>query len=162
MRNDKALALQRIWMSIVMFAIVCADQTIKQLVKSHPIGKVMFRLDSVFEIVNTLNKGAAFSVMSGRTALLLIATTGMLFFLALTIFVYPQISQTARWCFVVLLGGGIGNWLDRILYGGVTDYIRVLFIRFPVFNLADICISVSVILLILLLVTDHFDPMTGE
>lgn len=55
----------------------------------------------------------------------------------------------------VLLGGGIGNLIDRVIWGGVTDYIRLLFIRFPVFNFADICITVSVAVLSVLICFDH-------
>ena len=55
----------------------------------------------------------------------------------------------------VLLGGGIGNLIDRVIWGGVTDYIRLLFIRFPVFNFADICITVSVAVLFVLICFDH-------
>ncbi|MFQ9805428.1 MAG: signal peptidase II [Christensenellales bacterium] len=50
-----------------------------------------------------------------------------------------------------LIGGGMGNLLDRFFFGGVTDYIKLLFIRFPIFNFADMCVSASVVALILLL-----------
>ena len=48
----------------------------------------------------------------------------------------------------VLLGGGIGNLIDRVIWGGVTDYIRLLFIRFPVFNFADVCVVIGAGMLI--------------
>ena len=44
--------------------------------------------------------------------------------------------------------------MDRVIWGGVTDYIRLLFIRFPVFNFADICITVSVAVLFILICFD--------
>ena len=61
-----------------------------------------------------------------------------------------------------LIGGGLGNLVDRILFGGVTDYIRLSLIRFPIFNFADICITVSVAALMLLLLFDHFNDKTEE
>ena len=58
---------------------------------------------------------------------------------------FPRLSRLA---ISGLIGGGLGNLIDRILFGGVTDYIRLSLIRFPIFNFADICITVSVAALI--------------
>ena len=62
----------------------------------------------------------------------------------------------------VLVGAGAGNLLDRILFGGVTDYIRLLWIPFPVFNLADICITVSVAVLSYCIITGRLDRHPEE
>ena len=51
----------------------------------------------------------------------------------------------------ILLGGGIGNLIDRVLNGEVVDYINVLFMRFAVFNFADICVCVGVALWVLVI-----------
>ena len=61
------------------------------------------------------------------------------------------LSTPTRLAISGLIGGGMGNLVDRILFGGVTDYIRLSLIRFPIFNFADICITVSVAALMLLL-----------
>ena len=50
-----------------------------------------------------------------------------------------------------MLGGGIGNLIDRVLNGEVVDYINVLFMRFAVFNFADICVCVGVALWVLVI-----------
>ena len=50
-----------------------------------------------------------------------------------------------------VLGGGIGNLIDRVLNGEVVDYINVLFMRFAVFNFADICVCVGVALWVLVI-----------
>ena len=47
---------------------------------------------------------------------------------------------------ILVLGGGIGNLIDRVLNGEVVDYINLLFMRFAVFNFADICVCVGVAL----------------
>ena len=72
------------------------------------------------------------------------------------------LSVPARLAISGLIGGGMGNLVDRILFGGVTDYIRLSLIRFPIFNFADICITVSVVALTLLLLFDHFNDKTEE
>lgn len=56
----------------------------------------------------------------------------------------------------------MGNLLDRFFFGGVTDYIKLLFIRFPIFNFADMCVSASVVALILLLLFEHQTEKTEE
>ena len=72
------------------------------------------------------------------------------------------LSTPARLAISGLIGGGLGNLVDRILFGGVTDYIRLSLIRFPIFNFADICITVSVAALMLLLLFDHFNDKTED
>ena len=72
------------------------------------------------------------------------------------------LSTPVRLAISGLIGGGLGNLVDRILFGGVTDYIRLSLIRFPIFNFADICITVSVAALMLLLLFDHFNDKTEE
>ena len=53
-----------------------------------------------------------------------------------------------------MLGGGVGNLIDRVLNGVVVDYINVLFMHFAIFNFADICVCVGVGLLMLVLLRD--------
>ncbi len=141
-------------------AIAVLDQLIKRAIERYPIGETVFSAEPVFEIVRTLNRGAAFSMLSGRVVFLIAVTTIMLIALAAALLFYHDLSGAAEWAMAVLLGGGIGNWLDRVLGGGVTDYIRLCFIRFPVFNFSDICITLSVLCLIALLLTNRFE-VTG-
>ena len=56
----------------------------------------------------------------------------------------------------LLIGGGVGNLIDRVLNGVVVDYINVLFMRFAIFNFADICVCVGVGLLMLAVLLDSF------
>ena len=64
----------------------------------------------------------------------------------------------------ILLGGGIGNLIDRVLNGEVVDYINLLFMRFAVFNFADICVCVGVALWVLVIFLDelHADDAAKE
>ena len=57
---------------------------------------------------------------------------------------------------VLILGGGVGNLIDRVLNGVVVDYINVLFMHFAIFNFADICVCVGVGLLMLVVLLDSF------
>ena len=66
--------------------------------------------------------------------------------------------------FTIPLGGGIGNLIDRVLNGEVVDYINLLFMRFAVFNFADICVCVGVALWVLVIFLDelHADDVAKE
>ena len=59
------------------------------------------------------------------------------------------LTERAAWTLV--LGGGVGNLIDRVLNGVVVDYINVLFMRFAIFNFADICVCVGVALWVLVI-----------
>ena len=56
----------------------------------------------------------------------------------------------------------MGNLIDRIAYAGVTDYIRLLLFDFPIFNLADMAITGSIAVLLILLLTGRLEETTGE
>ena len=65
---------------------------------------------------------------------------------------------------LLVLGGGIGNLIDRVLNGEVVDYINLLFMRFAVFNFADICVCVGVALWVLVIFLDevHADDAASK
>lgn len=120
--------------------LVGADYGIKQLVVSQlkPIGSVPL-WDGVLHLSYYQNTGAAFSILNDSTRLL-IALTGA----ALAVIVCYMLFKkpNSRWLcasLALILGGGLGNLVDRVLLGYVIDYIDVRIIRFAVFNFADMC-----------------------
>lgn len=153
-------------MMILTLAIACitasVDQFIKHLIRRIPTGIILFQADSLFQITHCTNTGAAFSLLSGNPKLLALLSIALLFAVTLVVHRYMHLSCAGRISYAVLLGGGVGNLIDRLFYGGVTDYIRLLFISFPVFNLADVAITLSVIVMILLILTGKMDIHTGE
>lgn len=138
------------WMLGLAAVLALCDQAIKALVRRLPLYVCAFRIDGLMEITHVNNTGAAFSLMAGRTALL--AVLSILLMAAVLLYVEKQIRPTkqARLAVAMLLGGALGNLIDRVRFGAVTDYIRVLFVDFPVFNFADILITAAVALLMLL------------
>ena len=158
---DRAV-ISRLPLALLSIVLALLDQLLKGIVVSYPEYAVLMRIAPFFEIVHTLNEGAAFSLLSGQTILLLAASSVMLAAILIALLFYGPLTQTARISLAILLGGGIGNWIDRFFSGVVIDYIRLLFVRFPVFNFADILITLSVAMLILLLLTNRFESHTGE
>lgn len=128
--------------------VFIADRLTKGLVSANiELGHEVSAIPGLVWIANTRNSGAAFGV--GRS--------GSLFFLLASIVVaaailwYVASNRLGPWLLAVLgliLGGTVGNGYDRLVHGGeVTDFIALHW--FPIFNVADSCISVGVVLLLL-------------
>lgn len=136
--------------------LVVIDQLIKHWATAAllPVGN-MDLLPGIVELRYCLNDGMAFSMLAGKQTLLIGMTSVMLVVVAAMLFtrkmpVWERISWT------LILGGGVGNLIDRVLNGVVVDYINVLFMRFAIFNFADICVCVGVGLLMLVVLLDSF------
>ena len=130
------------------------------LVVNKPKGMVvhpasMDVLPGVVELRYCLNDGMAFSMLAGKQGLLIGMTSVMLLAVLIMLFV-RKMPLTERAAWTLVLGGGVGNLIDRVLNGVVVDYINVLFMRFAIFNFADICVCVGVGLLMLAVLLDSF------
>lgn len=138
---------------LVPILLVVIDQGIKAWATAQllPVGSMPL-IPGVVELRYLLNDGAAFSSMAGKQTFLIAFTSVMLvLLLGYLLFKRPQDKlEYAGW--VLILGGGIGNLIDRALNNVVVDYINLLFMNFAVFNFADICVCTGVGFYILALV----------
>jgi len=140
-----------ILLDLVLTAVlVGADQLLKLWASQvlAPVGSLPL-IPHVIELRFILNRGAAFSMLNGRQALLIAVTSAALAVVAWMLFAHRGRGMLYRAALVLILGGGIGNLIDRALNGEVVDYLNLLFMNFAVFNFADICVCVGVGLLIL-------------
>ena len=103
---------------------------------------LLFRLDFV------KNYGAAFNIFSGNRIFL--SCISIIFSILLTYLILRKNSLNSidLYSYSFILGGTIGNGMDRILRGFVIDFINLNFINFPVFNIADISINIGFIFLL--------------
>ncbi|MBQ8928473.1 MAG: signal peptidase II [Oscillospiraceae bacterium] len=136
-------------------AIAGADQLIKHWVMANmTLGedREFLRIGSVdlFHLHYIENKGAIFSSFSGQRVLLLTVTTiGILLMLYLLI-ARSKGKPLLRICLTMILGGAVGNFIDRAFHGGsVVDYLDVQLFDFAVFNFADCFVTVGTVLLFL-------------
>lgn len=128
---------QRCSGSWIALAALAADQASKAAVR----GGASWRVDGVFAIALTQNQGAAFSLLSGSGLFLPLLTAVLIFAVIAGLIAKPNaLPKPARIGMWLIAGGGIGNLCDRIAFGAVTDFIELLFVRFAVFNLADIAV----------------------
>lgn len=142
--------------------IAAADQAIKHFIRRWPAGSVIWKAEGIFEIVCSKNTGAAFSILSGRTGMIAMLSAVLLAGIVFFAFRCVRLTREAAIALVCLAGGGIGNLIDRLLFGFVTDYIRLTFIEFAVFNFADMVITCSAGFLLVLVLSDRLERSTGE
>lgn len=148
------------YMAAVLIFLI--DQLVKSWIRSMPNGHVFYRCPPLFEFISSTNTGAAFSLFSGNPLLLAAVSVLILGFLLVYFRKTMNLTLCAQYALACLLGGALGNLWDRVFLGGVTDYIRILLFRFPVFNLADIAITLSVAVLLMMTVTNRLEVCTGE
>ena len=101
------------------------------------------------------NGGMAFGLLWGRQEILIAATSLGMLAIAWWLFTHCRKDPLQRWAIVLVLGGGIGNLIDRIAAGKVVDYINLLFMNFAVFNFADICVCVGMGLWVLSVILEE-------
>lgn len=143
-----------LFMGIFVVIATVLDQLSKLwVVNNIPLHGEIPVLDGIFHLTYAQNTGAAWSMLSGMQWLFL----GV--FLVFTLGIIWEFSKKRwpfttfdRWCIAVVYAGGLGNIIDRIRLGYVVDMIEVEFIDFPVFNLADCCITCGCIALIVHLI----------
>ena len=153
MKYMKALA--------AVIILILLDQFTKYLAVQHLLplqgGKIL--IPGVFRLLYLENRGSAFGMLQNKQTFFIIFT---IIVLVAILIVYSHIPKTARMLFlridlVLIFAGAIGNFIDRIRQGFVVDFLYFELIDFPIFNVADIYVTVGCILLILLLLFYYKD-----
>ena len=142
--------------------VAAADQAIKAVIRRYAQGQTIFEIPGVVAITPSFNTGAAFSLLTGQPMLLAVISAVLLLAFCLYVARRIRLTRAAETALCCLVSGGVGNLIDRIAFAGVTDYIRLLLFDFPVFNLADMAITGSIAVLIILLLTGKLENTAGE
>lgn len=142
--------------------LVVIDQLIKQWATAvlQPLGALTI-LPGIVELRYFLNDGMAFSMLAGKQTLLI----GMTSLMLLCVFLLLLLRKMGPWeriSWTLILGGGVGNLIDRVVSGVVVDYVNFLFVDFAVFNFADICITTGVVMLMLWVLYDSYKKDRAE
>jgi signal peptidase II len=135
--------------------VVVADQLTKAWVRNNlAYGEVGPSFGPV-QIIHVVNSGAAFGILQGQGLFLIVmAFVGL--GAILMYYIYPPMDHgLIRIALGMQLGGAIGNLLDRIRFGEVTDFIDVG--DFPTFNVADACISTAIVIVLGFFLLQEFD-----
>lgn len=134
---------------IVIAVLTVVDQLTKYVaVNTVKINGPKEFLFGLFQFRYVENTGAAFSSFSDNTLVLTVLTVIILCVCLILLLSRKFRNMFINICLMLVISGGLGNVIDRILYGFVVDFIEPLFIDFAVFNFADCCITVGAFMLI--------------
>ena len=127
--------------------LVILDQAVKYLVKTNiPLGGSVPFLPGILGLTHIHNEGAAFSMLTGARWFFVVLTVVFLMFGLWVLWKKKLRHPLGIWSWVLVLAGAAGNLIDRCLYGYVVDMFEVQFMRFAIFNVADIFVVVGGIL----------------
>ncbi len=134
---------------LVILALLAADRVSKLLIaaylaQSGPVVLIPKLLG--LRLLEGGNTGAAFGIFQGRRFLLVVLTGAVLLVLLYALLFKRFKSPVLKWSVMLIVAGGIGNLYDRIVYGSVTDFFELLFMDFPLFNVADCLITVGAVM----------------
>lgn len=149
LRTDLCIGGFMPFIAILFGALIAiADQVIKYFVASYlqPVGSVVV-IDNFFKLTYVENRGVAFGMFSDMKWLFIILTSILLIIIIYIMFKKKPHNKVFYISASLIIGGGIGNLIDRIFYGYVIDYLSISFFP-PVCNFADYCITAGTVLFI--------------
>lgn len=138
-----------IW-GIIATMVILADQATKFLIENtFSVTDSVTFIPGIIDFVYVRNTGAAFSMFNNHTWIL--AIVSVVFSVGITLYLLKTQPRDVlmNLCGGLILGGAIGNGIDRILKSYVVDFIEFTFFNFPVFNIADIAITIGGVLVVI-------------
>lgn len=145
-----------------IYSIACIflmiDQLVKILIKTKmELFQEITIIPNFFSLYYVENDGAAFSILQNQTIFLVAISIICIILIDKYLSKETKLINMTKISFGMLIGGIIGNLIDRLLYGTVTDYLSFNFFsyEFPIFNFADICITIGILLIIIATIIDE-------
>ena len=155
--NKRKIALELLPIVLLIFLLLL-DQITKTCAKNlHDNADWMSTtvISNFFELRYVMNQGAAFSFLAGvewgQTFFKCLTVVAIVLFFIYYVHICKKGCKWARYALILMFAGMLGNFIDRLYYDGVVDFISLIFgsYHFPIFNFADIYMTVGVIMLIL-------------
>lgn len=153
---QKQRIVNRFYIIILVFLNISCDQISKEVVRKKVDSKDYIELiDEYFILTNIENKGAMLGFGENFSPMAKLILLQGLPLIVLLILLYRTLTKTDlnNWlivAFAFVIGGGIGNLIDRIYYGSVTDFfqIRLGILKTGIFNMADVSVTMGVLLIL--------------
>ena len=139
---------------MISIAVIALDQATKLMIRRMPMDGEFNIIGDFLKIVHVENSGAAFGLFEGSTRFLLIMPAVVI--IAAAVYIVRDKDQSAigimqKVSLTLIAAGGVGNMIDRFMFGHVTDMISFSIFP-PVFNVADIAVTCGCAMLILSLI----------
>lgn len=141
-----------LWSFLTILIIIFDQLTKYWVVENIGLTDSIKIIPGVFDFVYVKNTGAAFSFLSDKTyGIVFLSIISILFCIGVILFIikYKPKHKLLLTALSLMFSGAVGNVIDRIIRGFVVDFIEATFINFPVFNVADIAITIGAVLLII-------------
>ncbi|PMB04124.1 signal peptidase II [Fischerella thermalis CCMEE 5328] len=146
---------------IIAFVAFFLDQITKfWVVQTFSLQQTLPLLPGIFHLTYVTNTGAAFSLLSGKVEWLRWLSLGVSLALIALAWFGPLLNRWEQLGYGLILGGAMGNGIDRFALGYVVDFLDFRLINFPVFNLADVFINIGIVCL--LIATFQKTPSSGR
>ncbi|RIV41983.1 signal peptidase II [Flagellimonas pelagia] len=150
--------LTKILILFLILGNISCDQVSKKIVRSNvKQGEYIKLINDNFILTNVENTGAALGFGQNfnplaKTILLKMLPLLVLFLLAFRILTKKHMNKFLAIAFAFVIGGGIGNLIDRIVYGSVTDFfhLRIGFFKTGIFNMADVSVTIGILMVLVL------------
>ena len=140
---------------LLVFAVVVFAGVIFDLISKHfALGINSDFIPGVISFEYVKNFGAAWSLFSGSTIALIIITFFAICFLLVYVFMSKSKSALFHVSVGLVFSGAVGNLFDRLVFGYVRDFIKLEFMSFPIFNVADALLTVGIVCLVVLYIID--------
>lgn len=141
---------------IIAMILIGLDQLSKYLtVQEIALGEVVSLVPNVLSLTYIRNSGAAWSILEDQMIFFYMITVVVVGALIYFLHTEGKKSPIASTGIAFIMGGAIGNFIDRLHLKYVIDMIRLEFINFPIFNVADMALTIGVIILIGYIVYDE-------
>lgn len=141
-----------VWLAL---AAAAADRITKVIAVHGAADGARVLIPGALNVSLAANTGMAFSLFTGQTLALTVLTLVLVLALVSWLITRPDMPRLMRAGLWLVVGGGLGNLYDRLVYGYVVDFLELTFVRFAVFNVADVCICLGAGLAVIGLIVDE-------
>lgn len=138
-------------MIVLLILLVTFDQITKHFALRLQFENSIVVIKNVFALTFVKNHGAAFGILQKQRWLFILIASVAIFIITRYIIMMPKDSSSVlkKLSMILICSGALGNLIDRLINGYVVDFLELSFINFPVFNFADVYLTIGVALLIL-------------
>lgn len=138
------------WYYLIAAVIIALDQWTKHLVMTYmERGQSIPIIPDVFHLTSHRNMGAAFGIMQNKQTFFIVITIAVVVGIIISMIRIGRTQPLVSLALSMVLGGAIGNFIDRVSMGQVVDFLDFTLINFPIFNVADMAITIGVAILLL-------------
>lgn len=146
---------------IIAIVFILLDQLSKYLYVDVFAMPTVNVIDGILELTYVENRGAAWGLFADRQILLYIFSAVItLAIIVFYIWKYKKMGKFMRYSLALVIAGAVGNMIDRFALGYVRDMINFSFMEFPVFNVADMCITVGAVMVLIAVILFEKDEQT--